>query len=57
MGKEEAKDQLIDLLMGQVADLSMMSKIELGNDVIDEIRRLRSVIDGPDEANPRVNPE
>jgi hypothetical protein len=57
MSKEEAKDQLIDLLMGQVADLSMMSKIELGNDVIDEIRRLRSVIDGPDEANPQVNLE
>jgi hypothetical protein len=44
MSKEEAKDQLIDLLMGQVADLSMMSKIELGNDVIEEINRLRSII-------------
>ncbi len=52
MSKEEAKDQLIDLLMGQVADLSMMSKIELGNDVIDEIRRLRSIIDGSDDVNP-----
>jgi hypothetical protein len=48
MSKEEAKDQLIDLLMGQVADLSMMSKIELGNDVIEEINRLRSII-GEDE--------
>lgn len=44
MNKEEAKDQLIDLLMNQVADLSMMSKIELGDDVIAEINRLKGII-------------
>jgi hypothetical protein len=44
MNKEQAKDQLIELLMGQVIDLTMMSKIELGNDVIDEIKRLKEII-------------
>jgi hypothetical protein len=44
---EQAKDQLIEVLMGQVADLSMMSKIELGNDVIDEIKRLQAIINEP----------
>ena len=39
-----AKDQLIDLLYSQVMDLSMMSKIELGDDVIAEIRRLKQRI-------------
>lgn len=42
--KEEAKDQLIELLMSQVIDLSMMSKIELGDDVIAEIKRLKGII-------------
>ena len=44
MNKEEAKDQLIELLMNQVADLTMMSKIELGDDVIAEINRLKNII-------------
>ncbi len=44
MKKEEAKDQLIKLLEIQVMDLIMMSKIELGDDVIDEIRRLKNII-------------
>ncbi len=44
MSKEQAKDALIDLLMGQVIDLTMMSKIELGDDVIAEIKRLKSII-------------
>jgi hypothetical protein len=38
MTKEEAKDALIEVLMNQVIDLSMMSKIELGDDVIAEIK-------------------
>jgi hypothetical protein len=42
--KEQAKDQLIELLMSQVIDLSMMSKIELGDDVIAEIKRLKEII-------------
>jgi len=41
---EEAKDQLIEILETQVVDLSMMSKIELGDDVIAEIKRLKAII-------------
>ena len=44
MKKEEAKDALIELLFNQVADLTMMSKIELGDDVIEEIKRLKAII-------------
>ncbi len=44
MNKEEAKDALIELLFNQVADLTMMSKIELGDDVIEEIKRLKAII-------------
>jgi hypothetical protein len=42
--KMAAQQQLIELLMNQVIDLSMMSKIELGDDVIAEIERLKSII-------------
>ena len=38
------KDELIKLLEDQVAQLSIMSKIELGDDVISEINRLRTNI-------------
>ena len=38
----ETQKELIELLYSQVIDLSMMSKIELGDDVIDEIKRLKS---------------
>ena len=44
INKEEAKDRLIKVLYSQVVDLSMMSKIELGDDVIDEIKRLKGII-------------
>ena len=47
MTKEEAKDALIEVLMNQVMDLTMMSKIELGDDVIEEIKRLKEIIDKP----------
>jgi len=43
--KMAAQQQLIDLLYSQVVDLTMMSKIELGDDVIAEIKRLNSIID------------
>lgn len=42
----EVQQELIDLLYGQVVDLSMMSKIELGDDVIAEIKRLKDSING-----------
>ena len=44
MSKEEAKDKLIEVLYNQVMDLTIMSKIELGDDVINEIRRLKEII-------------
>jgi hypothetical protein len=47
MDKDETiaiQKELIDLLMSQVIDLSMMSKIELGDDVLDEIKRLKNLL-------------
>lgn len=41
---EQAQEKLIDLLTNQVVDLSMMSKIELGDDVIFQIRVLQDRI-------------
>jgi len=38
----KTQKELIDLLYSQVVDLTMMSKIELGDDVIAEITRLNS---------------
>jgi hypothetical protein len=42
---EQLQQELIDVLTTQVVDLSMMSKIELGDDVIAEIKRLNAEID------------
>jgi hypothetical protein len=42
---EQLQQELIDVLTTQVVDLSMMSKIELGDDVIAEIKRLNEEID------------
>lgn len=44
MTVEQAKTELINILTNQVADLTMMSKIELGDDVIAEIKRLKDII-------------
>jgi hypothetical protein len=41
---EQTQDELIQLLYGQVVDLSMMSKIELGDDVLDELNKLNREI-------------
>lgn len=35
---------LIDLLESQIIDLTLMSKIELGDDVIEEIKRLKGLL-------------
>ena len=40
----KTQQELIDLLYSQVVDLSMMSKIELGDDVIKEINRLKGLL-------------
>jgi hypothetical protein len=42
--KMAAQQELINVLYTQVVDLSMMSKIELGDDVIAEIKRLKEII-------------
>jgi len=41
---EQKQDELIQLLQGQVMDLSLMSKIELGDDVIEKWRQLTQEI-------------
>lgn len=38
------QQKLINVLESQVMDLSMMSKIELGDDVIAEIKRLKGLL-------------
>ena len=38
------QQELINVLESQVMDLSMMSKIELGDDVITEIKRLKGLL-------------
>jgi len=55
---EQLQQELIDVLTTQVVDLSMMSKIELGDDVIKEIKRLNEEIDKAKQSNeqhPLVN--
>lgn len=42
----QIQQELIDLYETQIADLVMMSKIELGDDVIEEISRLKSLLNG-----------
>ena len=44
MNIESAKDQLIKVYESQIEDLTIMSKIELGDDVIEEIKRLKEII-------------
>ncbi len=39
-----AKDKLLRLYESQIMDLVLMSKIELGDDVIAEIKRLKEII-------------
>lgn len=46
IGKMTAQLQLIRLLEVQIMDLSMMSKIELGDDGIAEIKMLKGIIYG-----------
>ena len=40
----EAQRELLDVYESQVQDLTMMSKIELGDDVIAEIVKLKNII-------------
>ena len=42
--KMAVQQELINLLYSQVVDLSMMSKIELGDDVIAELKRLKGLL-------------
>jgi len=43
-GTIKVQQELIQLLENQVMDLVMMSKIELGDDVIEEIKRLKGLL-------------
>jgi predicted HAD superfamily Cof-like phosphohydrolase len=52
---EQNQQELIDLLTHQVADLSMMSKIELGDDVIFQIRVLQDRIKSSKTSVPFVD--
>ena len=47
----KTQTELITVLENQVVDLSMMSKIELGDDVIAEIKRLKSLLNKPKSTN------
>ena len=38
------QNKLIELLENQIMDLTIMSKIELGDDVIQEIKRLKGLL-------------
>jgi hypothetical protein len=40
----KVQQELINIYEGQIVDLTLMSKIELGDDVIEEIKRLKSLI-------------
>ena len=40
----KVQQELIQLLENQIMDLVMMSKIELGDDVIAEIKRLKGLL-------------
>lgn len=44
--KEQAMLKLIELLEGQVIQLTLLSKIELGDEVIEEIKTLKKIING-----------
>jgi hypothetical protein len=44
MDKETAKTELLKLYESQIVDLTMMYKIELGDDVIEEIVKLKKII-------------
>jgi hypothetical protein len=44
MTKEQIQQQLIELYENQIMDLTVMSKIELGDDVIAEINRLQNML-------------
>lgn len=45
MKKIDPKDKLIDLYESQIGDLVLMSKIELGDDVIQEIQKIKKEIE------------
>ena len=46
--EDQPQQKLIELLENQIMDLIMMSKIELGDDVIAEIKRLKDIINEDD---------
>lgn len=49
--KEEVQAELIEVLYSQVIDLTLMSKIELGDDVIEKIKHLKEELKGIDNVD------
>ena len=47
----KVQQELIQLLENKVMDLVMMSKIELGDDVIEEIKRLKGLLNETNSQN------
>ena len=54
MTNKTAQEQLIELYEQQIQDLTMMSKIELGDDVIAKIKQLKEMHGGEMNNNPGV---
>ena len=40
----QLQQELISLYESQIVDLTLLSKIELGDDVLDEVKRLKQLI-------------
>ena len=55
MTVEQAKTALIELLKEQVTQLSIMSKIELGDDVIEEYNKLNDIIEAKQQSQIHTN--
>ena len=45
MTKEQIQQQLIELYENQILNLTVMSKIELGDDVVAEINRFKKLLE------------
>ena len=46
--------ELITILENQIVDLTVMSKIELGDDVIEEIKRLKEIINKDEQRKKHI---
>ena len=51
----ELQKDLIELYESQIMDLTTMSKIELGDDVIKEVKRLKELIHESNQGTSQLN--